>query len=66
MYASRVLKDVTENYKNYLSKAQIQKRFSIENFSLEKMQNKFCEIIDKALENIPQQMPLKLPKLTKV
>ena len=35
-------------------------------FSLERMADKFCKIVDKGLENVPQQVQLKLPKLKKV
>ena len=65
-YASRVLKDVTENYKMYLPNAKKQARYARENFSLESMSTKFCKIIDDALDTVPQQVKLKLPKLKNV
>ena len=65
-YASRVLKDVKENYKNYLPNARTQARFSREEFNLDKMAELFCSYVDKGLENVPQQVQLKLPKLKKV
>ena len=65
-YASRVIKDVTENYKNYLPNARKQAAVSKGEFNLHKMSEKFCELIDKGLEGVPQQTTLKLPKLKKV
>ena len=65
-YASKVLKDVTDDYKKYLVSAQAQRKFSIENFNLKKMGEKFSEFIDKGLEGVPIQSELKLPKLKKV
>ena len=65
-YASKLLKDVTENYKNYLPNARKQATFSKQEFNLHKMSEKFCELVDKGLEGVPQQTTLKLPKLKKV
>ena len=68
-YASKVLKDVFENYDKYLVKS---KRLSIKNqttFSLDAMTKKFEEILDKylpTLDSQPQQVNLKLPKLKKI
>jgi glycosyltransferase involved in cell wall biosynthesis len=64
-YASRVLKDVTENYKMYIPNAKKQARYVRENFNLELMSAKFCELVEKGLETVPQQVKLKLPKLKK-
>ena len=36
-----------------------------ENFSLEKMQDIFCKLIEDGKKDIPQQVGLKLPKLKK-
>ena len=65
-YASKVLKDVTENYKNYLDNSRIQARFSKENFSLDKMGKLFVDFIDKGLAGVPTHTQIKLPKLKKV
>ena len=68
-YASKVLKDVFDNYDKYLVKS---KRLSIKNqttFSLDAMTKKFEEILDKylpTLDSQPQQVNLKLPKLKKI
>ena len=68
-YASKMLKDVFDNYSKYTVKA---KRLAIKNqtkFSLDAMTKKFEEILDKHLpkfEEQPQKVDLKLPKLKKV
>ena len=68
-YASKVLKDVFDNYNKYLVKS---KRLAIKNqtkFSLDSMTKKFEEILDKYLPTLdvqPQQVNLKLPKLKKI
>lgn len=65
-YASKVLQDVTDNYKKYLEVSRKQSHHVKTNYNLDLMSEKFCEIVDKGLQGIPQQMPLKLPKLKKV
>ena len=65
-YASKVLQDVTDNYKKYLEVSRKQSHHVKTNYNLDLMSKKFCEIVDKGLQGIPQQMPLKLPKLKKV
>ena len=65
-YASKVLQDVVDNYKAYLSKSRKQTKYVKDNFSLDKMAEKFCSIIDKHLTSVPQQVSLNLPKLKKV
>ena len=68
-YASKILKDVFDNYSKYIVKA---KKLSIKNqtkFSLDSMTKKFEEILNKYLPNFedqPQQVQLNLPKLKKV
>jgi len=65
-YASRVIQDVMDNYKTYLARSRKQTQYVKDNFSLEKMSEKFCAIVDTALSSVPQQMSLNLPKLKKV
>ena len=68
-YASKVLKEMFENYDKYLVKG---KKLSIMNqtrFSLDAMTKKFEEILDKHLPNFEEpakKVDLKLPKLKKV
>ena len=65
-YAAKVLQDVMDNYKKYLQKSRKQGHYSKTNFSLDKMAEKFCTIIDKSLKSVPQPTQLILPKLKKV
>ena len=65
-YASKILQDVMDNYKVYQTKSRKQTQYVKDNFSLSKMANKFCEIIDDKLNSVPQQVSLNLPKLKKV
>ena len=65
-YASAVLKEVTENYKKYLPKAKQQMRYTNSTFTLDKMANKFVELVDEGLSKTPQEVAIKLPKLKKV
>ena len=68
-YASKMLKDVFDNYSKYTVRA---KRLAIKNqtkFSLDAMTKKFEGILDRYLPNFeepPKQVPLELPKLKKV
>ena len=62
-YASKLLKQVYTNYKDYVSDARKQARVSREEFNKVKMTEKFTEILDKY---IVKQVPLQLPKLKKV
>ena len=55
-----------DNYKKYLQKSRKQGHYSKTNFSLDKMAEKFCTIIDKSLKSVPQPTQLILPKLKKV
>ena len=64
-YASAVLKEISENYKKYLPKAQQQMKYTNSAFTLDKMANKFVELVDRGLSNVPQEVALKLPKLKK-
>tara|TARA_Y100001938_G_scaffold147788_1_gene229822 strand:- start:587 stop:1936 length:1350 start_codon:yes stop_codon:yes gene_type:complete len=62
-FASKVLKDVFKNYKKYLTLSRKQAHHIRTNFSLEKMTEKFEEILSKV--TVPEQVGLKLPKLKK-
>ena len=64
-YASRVINDVIQNYKQYLSKSRKQTQYVKDNFSLKAMSKIFCKLIDDGLSAVPQQVGLKLPKLKK-
>jgi len=64
-YAANTLRDCVSNYKNYLKAAKRQAYHSKSEFSLDAMSAKFCEYVDTAINNVPQQVQLKLPKLKK-
>jgi len=69
--ASAVMKDVFKNYKKHCSKSSGQPSYIKKNFTLEKMTEKFGEILDNNLpkfsEKVEMNLPkLKLPKLEKV
>ena len=50
----------------WTSKGLNKGHYSKMNFSLDHMAEKFCTIIDKAIETIPKPVKLQLPKLKKV
>ena len=61
--AAKKLRDVFENYKNYLDGAKRQSYLSRTEFSLEKMGEKLESLIG---DKIPKQVELKLPQLKKI
>ena len=65
-YASAILKEISENYKKHLPKAQQQMKYTNSTFTLDKMAKKFVELVDRGLSGVPQEVSLKLPKLKKV
>ena len=65
-YASNVLKDLEKNYKKYLENSRKQPKYIKDNFSLDKMTEKFTKILSKNVTITEQVSSLKLPKLKKV
>ena len=65
-YAAKQLKSMHKEYKKYIPNARKQRRHSIDNFSIEKMDKDFVDILNKYGSQIPQQVELKLPTLNKV
>tara|TARA_Y100000593_G_scaffold81051_1_gene151465 strand:- start:1195 stop:2520 length:1326 start_codon:yes stop_codon:yes gene_type:complete len=65
-YASKVLTDVMSNYKDYLKISRKQTQYVKDNFSLDKMGEIFCDLVDKGLDGVPQQMNLNMPSLPKL
>jgi len=66
IYASKMLKEVFNNYNKYKLKG---KKLAIMNktkFSLDAMTEKFGKILDKYVPEFPKEVPLNLPKLKKV
>ena len=58
-------KDVYDNYKFWLEKAKRQGYFSRTNFSFKNMKDKIGKILNDNI-SIPEQVSLKLPKLSKL
>mgnify|MGYP003675712691 FL=1 len=64
-YASNVFKDIEKNYKKYLANSRKQPKYIKDNFTLDKMTEKFITIMDTYVK-IPEAVGLKLPKLQKI
>lgn len=64
-YASQVIQDVTKNYKTYLTKSRKQPQYVKDNFSLKRMSEIFCKLVDDGLKGMPRHVGLNLPKLKK-
>jgi glycosyltransferase involved in cell wall biosynthesis len=60
------LKDVFENYKNYIDKAKRQAYKSNINFSWDAMKNKVDELFTQYIPDLPKKVELKLPNLKKI
>jgi hypothetical protein len=59
------LKDIFENYKNYIDGGKRQAYHSKQNFTFEKMTKKLAEYLTRVPE-FPKQIQLKLPQLKKI
>jgi glycosyltransferase involved in cell wall biosynthesis len=64
--AGGIMKDVYENYKNYLENGKRQAYFSKTNFSYEKMREKLAEILKNSIPEFPKEVKLVLPKIDKI
>jgi len=65
-YASQVMKDMFENYKNYLPRAKKQADMINADWTKEKMDNKLKEVLDRYIPEFPKEMKIKLPTLKKL
>ncbi len=65
-YASKILKDIYKNYKNYTLKAKKLALVNKSKFSLDAMTKELEKILDKYIPEFPEEVKLKLPKLKKV
>ena len=63
--ASQILMDVFKNYSKYLVKSKQLQLYTKSTFNFEKMKYKLDDIVTKILEDVPQEVNLKLPKLEK-
>ena len=64
-YASKVLKEVFKKYKDYIPLARKQRRHSIDNFSIDKMNSDFKTMVEKHIPKT-EQVEIKLPTLPKL
>ena len=62
--ASKAMKNIYKNYKNYIENSRKQTKFLKENFSQDKMTEVLKEYMDKI--NVTVNVPLQLPKLKKI
>jgi len=61
MSLGKTLKDVYKNYKNYIHRGKQQGNFANENFTYNKMKEKFSKILSENVVEVPKQIKLKLP-----
>ena len=66
MALGNVLKDIHKKYKNYAHRGKQQGNFTKENFTFEKMKEKFSKILEENVVVAPKQVSLQLPKLKKI
>ncbi len=59
--ASRIMRDVYKSYKEYIPGARKQAHLSKTEFSLNRMNEIFVNIIDDVVKQVPQQVGLQLP-----
>ena len=63
-YASKTMKDVNKNYRNYIVRGQKQGLVNASKFSLKKMDKVFDEMMDVYLPKFAQEVSLQMPKLS--
>ena len=66
MALGNVLKDMHKKYKDYIHRGKQQGNFAKENFTFEKMKEKFFKILEENVVVAPKQVSLQLPKLKKI
>ena len=62
-YASAAMKSVFKEYKKHLEKTRKQTQYVKDNFSLEAMDIKLQEIMERHMSDVPKQVELKMPSL---
>jgi glycosyltransferase involved in cell wall biosynthesis len=65
-HVGHYLKDMFENYKNYVDNGKRQAFYSKTNFSWEKMKDLVTDILNKNLPEFPKEVKLKLPEISKI
>ena len=66
MALGNILKDMHKKYKDYIHRGKQQGNFAKENFTFEKMKEKFSKILEENVVAAPKQFSLQLPKLKKI
>lgn len=61
--AYAVMRDMVSNYKKYKKKGEAQRKHTLRNFTLSKMNKQFLEILDNIEQPAPTFQHIKLPKL---
>jgi hypothetical protein len=61
--AANKIYDVYNKYNSYLEKSKGLKENSLKNFTLEKMNDKFTELMDTYVKKSPQFVPFNIPKI---
>jgi hypothetical protein len=61
--AANKIYDVYNKYNSYLEKSEGLKENTLKNFTLEKMHDKFENILDTYVRKAPQLVPFNVPKL---
>ena len=60
-YASKMLKDIFKTYKKYQEKSRGSYHYVKSTFSIDAMDKAFVKMINKYMEQLPEQVDLKLP-----
>jgi glycosyltransferase involved in cell wall biosynthesis len=63
--AANKIYDVYKNYDKYLSKSQNLRQNTLDNFTLEKMHEKFTQILESNVKSSPKVVPFNVPQLNK-
>jgi len=64
--ASEIMKNVFFNYNSYLEKSEELRKINEQSFSIQEMDKKFHEMLDRIVPKFAVQQPLNLPKLKKI
>ena len=63
MALGNALKDMHKKYKDYIHRGKQQGNFAKENFTYNKMKEKFSQMLEENVTASPKEVPLNLPKL---
>jgi len=65
-YAAQILRNVMENYEDYAERSRRGIKYLKDNFSIDAMNAKFEQILNKYESQMPETVQIQLPKLQKV